>query len=88
MEKEKHRWEKCDVKVAKLLDYEDDACSNCSNHTNFTFLGQQQQQQLVHYSLCRYCSASALYICLWMLGCLDSTGVFWKAQNSTVSVLS
>ena len=80
---------KCVLKVAKLPDYEDDACSNCSNQTNFTFLGKKLSYEYLFITAGVDIALQPLFI--YIYGCWGVWIVlvfFWKAQNSTVSVLS
>ena len=79
---------KCVLKVAKLPDSEEDACSNCSNQTNFTFLGKKLSYEYLFITAGVDIALQPLFI--YIYGCWGVWIVlvfFWKAQNSTVSVL-
>ena len=66
-----------------------DACSNCSNQTNFTFLGKKLSYEYLFITAGVDIALQPLFI--YIYGCWGVWIVlvfFCKTQNSTVSVLS
>ena len=58
---------KCVLKVAKLLDYDDDACFNHSNQTNFTSWGQKMSYEYLFITAGADFTLQALFI--YVYGC-------------------